>query len=100
MRAAMSTVDVDLLDRPIYGMSQVDSLLGLSPGTARRWIDGYCRGGKVYDPVIRLEPTAEEIVTWGEFVEARLLAEYRDRGVPLIRMRPAILKLREEFERY
>jgi hypothetical protein len=32
-----------------------------------------------------------------EFVETRLLAEYRHRGVPLIRMRPAIPALRAEF---
>ena len=87
----------DLLDRPIYGLAQVDRLLGLSPGTARRWMDGYRRAGKDYPPVVRVEPTGEEVVTWGEFVEARLLSEYRDAGVPLIRMRPAIDRLREQF---
>ncbi|MCZ7590547.1 MAG: hypothetical protein M5U27_17165 [Gaiella sp.] len=87
----------DLLERPIYGVAQVDRLLGLSPGTARRWIDGYRRAGKDYPPVVRIEPTGEELVTWGEFVETRLLSEYRDAGVPLIRMRPAIDRLREQF---
>lgn len=91
---------IDLLDRPLYGMGQVDSLLGLTPGTARRWIDGYHRGPRFYQPVVRVEPTGSEIVTWGEFVETRLLAEYRDKGVPLINMRPAIEKLREEFAEY
>jgi hypothetical protein len=86
-----------LLERPIYGMYQVDALLGLVGGTARRWIDGYERGGKSYAPVVRLEPTGEEAVTWGEFVETRLLAEYRDRGVPLIRMRPVVERLRNEL---
>jgi len=47
--------------------------------------------------VIRQEPTGDEIATWGEFVETRLLAEYRDAGVPLIRLRPAIDVLREEL---
>ena len=32
------------LDRDVYGMGQVDRLLGLSRGTACRWIDGYERG--------------------------------------------------------
>ncbi|MGH8907016.1 MAG: DUF433 domain-containing protein [Egibacteraceae bacterium] len=86
-----------LLDRAVYGMAEVDRLLRLPAGTARRWIDGYERGGRVYPPVIRGEPTGDELVTWGEFVETRLLAAYRDKGVPLVRMRPAIQRLRAEL---
>src|SRR5215472_15141943 len=99
MSEAMDEI-VDLLDRPLYGMSQVDRLLALPSGTAKRWIDGYQRRGRLYDPVIRLESTGDEIVTWGEFVETRFLAEYRTKGVPLLRMRPAILELRKEFGPY
>lgn len=89
---------ISLLDRATYGMSQVDRILGLRGGTARRWIDGYSRGGKSYPPVVREDTTGGESVTWGEFVETRLLSEYRDAGVPLIRMRPAIEALREELQ--
>jgi uncharacterized protein (DUF433 family) len=89
-----------LLDRPTYGFAEVDTLLRLTPGTARRWIDGYERHGRRYDPVVRAEPFRNEIVTWGEFVEARLLAEYRDAGVPMQRLRPAVMRLREEFGSY
>lgn len=99
MIKSMSAV-IDLLERPLYGMSQVDRLLALPSGTARRWIDGYQRRGRFYDPVIRIEPSGSEIVTWGEFVEARFLAEYRTKGVPLVRMRPAIMELRKEFGPY
>ncbi len=88
---------VHLLDRPVYGFGQVDRILGLSPGTGRRWIDGYKRGGREFAPVVRPSASGNESVTWGEFVETRLLAEYRNSGVPLIRMRPAILRLREEL---
>lgn len=88
----------DLLNRPVYGIGQVDRILALTPGTARRWIDGYQRARKAYAPVVRVEATHDEVVTWGEFVETRLLAEYRDAGVPVIRMRPAILRLREIFD--
>lgn len=88
----------NLLARPVYGMGQVDRVLGLSAGTARRWIDGYVRGGKTYPPVIREVQTGDDTVTWGEFVETRLLAEYRDAGVALVKMRPAIERLREELE--
>lgn len=89
---------VDLLSRPVYGLAQVDWVLRLRPGTARRWIDGYVRGGKVYPPIVRLEQSGDEIVTWGEFTEARLLSEFRDAGIPIQRMRPAVEGLREQFD--
>jgi uncharacterized protein (DUF433 family) len=90
---------VDLVDRPTYGLAQIDSLLSLRGGTARRWIDGYTRAGKQYDPVVRERHTGEEIASWGEFVETRLLAEFRDAGVPMIRMRPAVEALRQDLVR-
>ena len=96
-RRAMMEVMTSVLERPIYGMAQVDGLLGLAAGTARRWIDGYERNGKPYAPVVRLEPTGAEAVTWGEFIETRLLAEYRGNGVPMIHMRPVVERLRNEF---
>lgn len=88
---------VNLLDRKVYGLAQADRLLGLPSGTARRWIDGYNRAGKSYPPVVREEPTGDDAVTWGEFVETRLLSEYRDAGVPMVRMRPAVDALRDEL---
>lgn len=96
-RVNNGAMSVAVLDRPVYGMSQVDRLLGVPAGTARRWIDGYERAGKRYPPVIRTDPTGDDVVKWGEFVEAQLLAGYRDKGVPLQRMRPAIQRMREEF---
>ncbi len=89
---------IDLLSRPVYGLSQVDALLGLRSGTARRWIDGYERAGRNYPPVVREVSTGDEAVTWGEFVETRFLAQYRDAGVPMIRMRPAIEVLRDQLQ--
>lgn len=89
-----------LLDRAIYSYSDVDRLVGVHAGTARRWLEGYLRKGNFYAPVLRPEPTGSDAVTWGEMVEARLLAEFRDRSVPLYRMRPAIVSLRKEFGPY
>ncbi|MGQ0773627.1 MAG: DUF433 domain-containing protein [Pseudonocardiales bacterium] len=91
---------VPLLDRRVYDLSDVDRLLVLPPGTARRWIDGYDRGGVHYPPVVRAERTRDEDVTWGEFVETRLLAEFRARGGSMHRLRPAVVRLRAEFGRY
>lgn len=89
-----------LLDRRVYSLADVDRLLTLPSGTARRWIDGYDRAGVHYGPVIRAERTRDESVTWGEFVEARLLAEFRSRGASMQRLRPAVMALRAEFGDY
>lgn len=89
-----------LLDSAIYSYPDIDRLVGLHSGTARRWLEGYERGGRFYDPVLRPEPTGGDAVTWGEMVEARLLAEFRSRDVPVQRLRPAIVQLRQEFGRY
>jgi uncharacterized protein (DUF433 family) len=89
---------IDLLDRVVYTMPQVDRLLSLAAGTSRRWIDGYERSGKVYRPIIRAESTNESLVTWGEFVETRLLAEYRDSGVRIFRLRRVVDELRRQLD--
>ena len=94
---AMAT---SLLDRAIYSYSDVDRLVGLRGGTSRRWLEGYSRSGKFYDPVLRESPTGSEVVTWGEMVEARLLAEFREQEVSVQRLRPAIEQLRGEFGAY
>lgn len=91
---------VSLLDRAIYSLADVDRLVGVPVGTARRWLEGYSRGGKSYAPVLRDHPIEADVVTWGEMVEARLLAQFRSRDVSVQRLRPAIEQLREEFGRY
>lgn len=89
-----------LLDQPLYSYGLVDRMLGLNPGTAKRWLEGYARGGRNYEPVLRVGPTDSPHVTWGEFVETRLLAEYRAAGVPLVRLRPAVEVLRDHLGPY
>lgn len=97
--SSMSGMDgvVDLLERPVFGMSEVDSALRLSSGTARRWIDGYVRERRPYPPVVRLAPTGDDAVTWGEFVETRLLSEFRNAKVPMFHLRPTVQRLREDL---
>jgi uncharacterized protein (DUF433 family) len=87
----------DLLERPTYTMRDVDVLLRLHAGTARRWIDGYSMQGKTYAPVVRVAPTGDDAVTWGEFVEARLLSEYRRGGAFMINMHRSVERLRAEL---
>ncbi len=89
---------VSLLDRPLYGVGQAARLLHLpSPDTLRRWLDGYSRAGKEYPPVIRERSTGNDVMTWGEFVEARYLAEFRNKGVSLQHLRVIVDRLREEY---
>jgi uncharacterized protein (DUF433 family) len=96
----VAVADTSLLDLAIYSFADVDRLVGLPPGTARRWIDGYRRVGVDYPPVLRPEHTGSEDVTWGEMVEARLLAEFRGQRVSLQRLRPAVQRLRDELGAY
>ncbi len=88
---------VSLLDRPVYTFVEVDRLLGLNRGTARRWIDGYQRGSRSYPPIVREQRTADPWVTWGEFTETRLLSEYRDiDDVRIKKLRIVVDELRRE----
>ncbi|HEV3095076.1 MAG TPA: DUF433 domain-containing protein [Solirubrobacteraceae bacterium] len=82
------------LERPLYSCAEAARLLDLWPATLRWWLEGGVRGGTVYPPVIRPEPTGVDVVTWGEFVEARLLNGYRQKRVSLQKMRPFIEGMR------
>jgi hypothetical protein len=91
--------EVPLLDRRLYGYGEVDRILDLPAGTARRWIDGYSRRGRQYQPVIRVEPLGPEAaVTWGESIETYYLSRLRasDRPIPWLEIREAVLRLRSE----
>jgi uncharacterized protein (DUF433 family) len=88
---------ISMLDRPVYQYAEVDRLLRLTPGTAKRWINGYQRDGRWYEPVIREVTSDSTWVTWGEFTETRLLAEFRS-SIPMIKLRPAVGWLRERFD--
>lgn len=86
-------MDNNFLTRDTYSVAEAARLLRVSSATLRRWLEGHER----YQPVIRPEPTGSGDVTWGEFVEARFLREYRKRR-SLQRLRPVIARLREEFD--
>jgi uncharacterized protein (DUF433 family) len=85
-----------VLNRPLFEVAEAARLLRLYRPKLRRWLEGHTRGDTFYPPVIRPEPTGSEEVTWAEFVEAGLLAEYRTK-VPLQRLRPVVDELRQEL---
>jgi uncharacterized protein (DUF433 family) len=86
---------VSTLDRPMYSYAEAAHFLDMPTGTLRWWLDGSRRGNKEYRPVIRPERTDAEDVTWGEFVEARLLRGYRKR-MSLQKLRPLLQRMREQ----
>lgn len=86
---------ISTLDRPMYSYAEAARLLDLAPATLRWWLEGARRGDVDYPPVIRSERTGADAVTWGEFVEAGLLRGYREKRVPLQRMRPFIEEMRQ-----
>jgi hypothetical protein len=69
----------------------------MPPQTLRRWLEGTTVKGTAYPPVIRAERTGADAVTWGAFVEAGFLREYRLKHIPLPKMRKFIDDARREF---
>ena len=57
------TKALSILERPVYGVSEAAGLLGLRSDRALAWLNGYERSGVRYPPVIRREPTGDDIVT-------------------------------------
>lgn len=87
------------LGEEMYEIREAARLLSLPSRKLRRWLEGATIRGKFYPPVIRVEPTGSDAVTWGEFVEAGYLREYRlDKNISLQRLRPFIDALRKDFE--
>ncbi len=82
----------------MYSLAVAAALLRVPQSTLVYWLEGGERRGRLYRPVIRQEPRGRgAAVTWGEFVEAALLREYRQRRVPMAELRAFIDKLRDDF---
>lgn len=92
----MGTATASLLSHPTYALSEAARLLQVAPSTLHWWLEGGDRGGIWYPPVLRPEPLGTSQLTWGEFVEAGLLREYRV-DLPLQKLRPLIEALRLEL---
>jgi hypothetical protein len=71
-------MSVSVLDREMFTEAEAARLLRVAQATLNYWLEGGERRGKVYRPVIRVEPLGKrDVVTWAEFIEAGLLREYR-----------------------
>jgi uncharacterized protein (DUF433 family) len=91
-------MSVTVLEQEMYTEAAAARLLGVAQNTLNYWLEGGVRRGKVYRPVIRVEPRGDRAgVTWGEFLEAGLLREYRRRNVPMLELRDFIDKVRDRY---
>lgn len=90
-------VSVALLDRPIYSVSDAAEILQVAQSTLRWWLEGRPDGRRTYPPVLRPAATGQNHLTWGEFIEAALLRQYRrELRVRLDEIRLFVRRLREE----
>jgi hypothetical protein len=88
-----------LLDREMYAEAEAARLLQVAQSTLHYWLEGGQRRNRDYLPIIRREPTGSRVVTWGEFVEAALLRQYRKKhSVPMAELRIVIEKLRDRLD--
>jgi uncharacterized protein (DUF433 family) len=91
-------MSVAVLEREMYAEAAAARLLDISQGTLHYWLEGGERRGRSYRPVLRPEPTGSRVVTWGEFVEASLLRQYRKAHlVPMAELRIFVERLRDEL---
>jgi succinoglycan biosynthesis protein ExoA len=69
-------MSVTVLDREMYTEAAAARLLGVAKGTLNYCLEGGERRGKVYRPVIRIEPRGDRAaVTWAEFIEGSVLGQ-------------------------
>ncbi len=108
MRPTISEVpltDTDLrFAKPLYTVSEAASYVAVPRSTFASWVHGYVRRSDdgrtvVGDPVLSsVEVDAGHLsVSFAGLVEGMVLAAIRKSGVPMQRIRPALLALQAEF---
>jgi uncharacterized protein (DUF433 family) len=94
----VSTATISPLETRMFAVPEAARLLQLSPSTLSYWLDGGIRRDRKYPPVIREYSSGSRLVTWGEFVEAALLRQYRKvHNVPMAELRIVIDHIRQKF---
>ena len=82
----------------MFAEAEAARLLQVPQGTLHYWLEGGMRGNRDYQPILRSKPTLSRTVTWGEFVEAGLLRQYRRKlHVPMAELRAVIEQLRDKL---
>jgi len=84
---------LSVLDQELYALPDAARLLRVPISTLRWWLEGRDN----HPPVLRTSATGSGTVTWGEFVEAGFLREYRRHRVSLQKLRAFIDALRDSL---
>ena len=87
--------------KPIYTVAEAASYLGVPRSTFDTWVRGYVRrpeGRKVVrgDALLTSIPGARLTIPFVGLAEGMVLAAFRETGLPLQRIRPALDRLRHE----
>jgi uncharacterized protein (DUF433 family) len=91
-----AVVNVSVLNREMFSEAEAARLLELPQSTLHYWLEGGERRGRLYKPIVRIEPQGTRSVTWAEFIESGLLRQYRrEQRVPMAELRAFIDVLRE-----
>ena len=92
-------MSVDVLDREMFTEAEAARLLRVPQRTLNYWLEGGEYRGRIYRPVIRVDPRGgHAAVTWAEFVEAGLLREYRQtHRIPMAELRGFVDQVRREY---
>jgi uncharacterized protein (DUF433 family) len=87
-----------VLDRELYDEALAAEILRVPRRTLHYWLEGGEQRGRTHAPILRTAATGSHAVTWGEFVEARYLREYRrSLGASMHRLRAFIAYLRNQL---
>lgn len=85
-----------------YGIAEAAHYLALPPATLRAWVRGRTytttEGPQFSEPLVQLPEPAEPLLSFTNLVEAHVLKAIRRRhGVPMQKVRPALVYLEEEL---
>lgn len=88
---------------PLYTLTETARIIGVPPRTVQHWARGYSfkgiDGREIWSNALVTTTRAGSgpVVPFVGLGEAYVLAAFREAGVPMQRIRPALLRLEEEF---
>lgn len=93
---------MSFLGTGVYPLRQAARLVGADAGAVRRWLLGYSRAGRIYDPLwtpeISSDGIGEAVIGFRDLLELRLVAAFADHGVNAKVIRATIDFARREFQ--